>query len=161
MLEKIIDYLQRKEWTFIHGKYPKALSFNIKGFNASFNCLVDVSDDFFLCITFNGTICPIDKRLQLSELFTRINSNLKYGNFEMGMDSGEIKFRTCICSEGIEINDTVIENVIMRNINVHDFSFLWISKFLFGEKTSMSEIYNDLFPPLEELESKEVKQIEG
>jgi hypothetical protein len=147
MLEKIIDYLKKKGWNFTHGKDGNILFFPISGFNAIFNCVLDVTNDnfFFLFITFNGTNCPLDKRLPLSELFTRLNNKLKYGNFEMGIDTGEIKFRTCICFEEMDINEKIIENVILKNIFIHDSSFPSISKFLFGDLTQ-NEVYNNLFP---------------
>jgi hypothetical protein len=152
MLEKIIDYLKRKDWTFTYGKVPNVLFFPINGFNATFNCIVDINEDnsSFLFITFNGTTCPQDKRIKLAELLTRLNNNLRYGNFEMGMESGEIKFRTSLNFEAIELNDKIIDNIILKNIYIHDFSFPFLSKFLFGNMT-MDEVYNNLYPspPLE------------
>ncbi len=162
MFEKIIDYLKKKEWTFtLSVKDKNVLYFPVNGFNATFHCAVDITDKnfFFLFITFNGTSCPPDKRLLLAELFNRINFRIKYGNFEVGMETGEIKFRTCIVYEGMEINDTIIDNVILKNIFIHDFAFPFISKFLFGDMT-MSEVTDNMVAP-PEVENNEPKIIEN
>ena len=76
----------------------------------------------------------------------------------MGMETGEIKFRTSLFFETIEINDKIIDNVILKNIYIHDFSFPILSKFLFGDMT-MDDVYNNLFPSAT-LENKETKLIE-
>jgi hypothetical protein len=161
MLEKITNYLKKKEWSFTPGKEAGVLYFPIKGFNATFHCAVDVTPSYlyFLFITFNGTSCPHEKRLLMAELFNRINFRLKYGNFEVGMETGEIKFRTCICYESMEINDTIIENVILKNIFMHDFSFPFISKFIYGDMQMAEACDSIIAPPISE--EKESKLIVG
>lgn len=158
MLEKIIDYLQRRDWSYTPSKISGVLFFPVNGVNGIFNCAVEVSksDSFFLFITFSGTNCPPEDRQRFSELLNRINFNLKFGNFELGMESGEIKFRTSLCYEEIEINDKIIENIIIRNIHMHDFTFPYFNKFLFGS-TSMDEVYAHLFPSVKSKEIEDKK----
>lgn len=147
MLEKIIDYLKKREWSYTLSKISDVLLFPVKGVNGTFNCAVEVSnnDFFFLFVSFNGTNCPPEHRQRFSELINRINFNLKFGNFELGMESGEIKFRTSLCYEEMEINDKIIDNIIIRNIQIHDFAFPYFNKFLFGS-IPMEEVYARLFP---------------
>ena len=158
MLEKIIDYLKRRDWSFTPSKISGVLFFPVKGDNGTFNCAVDVSngDFFFLFITFNGTNCPPEDRQRFSELLNRINFNLKFGNFELGMESGEIKFRTSLCYEEMEINDKIIENIIIRNIHIHDSAFPYFNKFLFGS-IPMEEVYAHLFPSAKPKEIEDKK----
>lgn len=153
MLEKLTEYLKRKGWVFTQGKLPNLLILAINGFNSTLNCVIDADeeDSMLLFISFNGTICPEDKRLQLAELLTRINYNLRYGNFEMGIDNGQIKFRTSLYTEDIELTDKIIDNIIIKNIYTHDFSFPFLSRFLFGQMT-MDEVYDNLYP--KQLENK-------
>ena len=162
MIEKITNYLKKKEWTFtLSDKDKNVLYFPVNGFNATFHCAVDITEknSFFLFITFSGTSCPTDKRLILAELFNRINFRIRYGNFEVGMETGEIKFRTCICYEGMEINDIIIDNVILKNIFIHDYAFPLISKFLFGDMT-MAEVTDNMVAPTE-IENNEPEVIES
>lgn len=147
MLEKVTDFLKKRDWSYTPSKVSGVLFFPVYGVNGIFNCIVDVSDsdNFFLFVTFNGTTCPSDDRVRFAELLNRINFNLKFGNFELGMESGEIKFRTSLCYEEMEVNEKIIENIINRNIHIHDFAFPYFNQFLFGS-TSMTEVYNILFP---------------
>lgn len=160
MLERIIDYLQRKNWTYTSGKVNGILFLPINGVNGIFNCVVDVTEDnsLFLFISFNGTTCPMDSRLRFAELLNRINFNLKFGNFEVGMESGEIKFRTSLFYEEMEINDKIIDSIILKNLHIHDSVFPYFNKFLFGS-LSMDEIYNNIFPSTP-IENKETKKID-
>jgi len=162
MLEKIIDYLKKREWSYTLSKISGVLFFPVKGVNGTFNCAVEVSnnDFFFLFISFNGTNCPPEHRQRFSELLNRINFNLKFGNFELGMESGEIKFRTSLYYEEMEINDKIIENIIIRNIHIHDFAFPYFSKFLFGS-IPMEEVYARIFPSANPKEIEDKKASNG
>ena len=146
---------------FNEGKILGVLFFPVTGFKATFNCVVDVTEDNSLVvfITYNGTICPQEKRSQLAELMTRLNSKIKYGNFEMNMESGDIKFRTSIYYEEMAINDKIIENIILKNIYTHDFSHPFLSGFLFGNM-NMDEVYMALFPA-DIIEDSKTKLIEN
>src|SRR5260221_14345955 len=119
MITKVTEFLKSQGWTFSVGKRPDLLLFSLSGVNGIYHCVVDDKEDVsrLLFISFMGTTCPKEKRTEMSELLTMINSNLGYGNFEMNINTGDIKFRTGIIYEDLEITEKAISNIILKNID--------------------------------------------
>ncbi len=147
MIAKVTEFLTNQGWAFSVGKRPELLLLSLSGQNGIYHCVIDDREDAsrLLFISFMGTTCPKEKRTEMSELLTMINSNLGFGNFEMN-NSGEIKFRTGIMYESLEITDKAISNIIFKNIDIMDFSHPFLLKFMFGTIT-IPEVYNSLYPP--------------
>ena len=161
MLQPVIEYFKEKEWAYANKK--SAITFALNGKNGVFHCVLKIfeEDSFISFITYMGVNCPDNKRYEMAELLTHINSNLLYGNFEMNLYDGEIKFRTGAYYEGVELNSKFIDNIIMKNIYAIDVSSVELSKFIYGN-VSIPEVYDILYPrPLKTIEEpEESKQIE-
>lgn len=56
--------------------------------------LVLVREDSFSTITTLPLSADIDHRLAVAEYLTRVNFNMRNGNFELNMNDGEIRFKT-------------------------------------------------------------------
>ena len=63
---------------------------------------------------------PEDNRSKVAELLTRINYGLVVGNFELGMDDGEVLFKTTLDLVDGELTQTMFER--MFEINGHTFN---------------------------------------
>ncbi len=165
MLEKVTSYLNEKEW--VYSEKGDAISFSLHGYKGIFNCVIRIHEETFFIsfITYLGTRCPEEKRADMAQLLSHINSNLLFGDFEMNLFDGIIKFRTGMYYGGIELTTKIIDNVVLKNIQAMDISSIQFNKFLFGG-VSIPEVYDILYPlevsePPKEIESeKEVKQIE-
>jgi len=147
MLSKIKDFLSSRNWIFADGKNTGVITFALGGNNGSYQCVVDVREDFdtFLFVTFNGNGCPNEKIPMMLDLINRLNIYLSYGNFEIDIQSRQIKFRTSIILKGFELNDEIIAEVIDRNIWLMDFTSPHFMKLMYGNTGSL-EIYNELIP---------------
>jgi hypothetical protein len=61
----------------------------------------------------------------------RINHSLVYGNFEMDMADGEIRFRTTVESDN-DIQESMIERVLNGNLSLSDKHFWALMAVVFG-----------------------------
>lgn len=147
MIEKIIDYLKVQRWVYNKSESNSNLSFPLTGVNGLFHCwvIIEETQSLFTFITYLGTNCPSDRKVETVKLLNRVNANLLYGNFEMNIN-GEIKYRTSICYEDIIVTTKVIENIILRNIYNIDLAAPFLSRFMFGSITE-DEVYTNFFPP--------------
>jgi hypothetical protein len=68
----------------------------------------------------------------MSQLLMRLNATIFYGNFDLDFESGVINFKTSIFYDGIEVNSTVLENVIIKNVYIMDECTPIILKFIYG-----------------------------
>lgn len=75
----------------------------------------EYSQFIFYSVCPHGT--PESKRVAMAELLTRINANRVLGNFELDFDDGEIRYKTSLDYEGIELTTAKwLENLV--NVNV-------------------------------------------
>src|SRR5580704_12840455 len=147
MILKVIEFLKGRNWVYTIGKKPDSIFFSLHAQNGIYHCFGEDRSEIktFLFLSFLGTSCPLVKRDDMCRMLTMINSNLLYGNFEMELDSGDIKFRTGIIYDHIEITNEAIGNIISKNIDIIDLSHPYLQKFIYGEAT-MLEVYDSLYP---------------
>lgn len=137
MLINIIkDFLKSQQWQFTQVKDKNILLFGIGGKNGNFQCVVDLGEEeeerfsfFSVC----GPYTPAEKRHGMLELLNALNYRLFFGNFEMDMEDGEIRFRTSIPFKNIDLNPKYIEELMMTNIFAMDQSLESIVGLMFGD----------------------------
>lgn len=61
---------------------------------------------------------PQDRRGAVAETITRINFDLPIGNFELGLDTGELRMKTSIDVDGDEISVPLVRNLVTANVVV-------------------------------------------
>lgn len=75
---------------------------------------------------------PLGSRAKLSERLTRINYDLTLGNFEVGMDDGELLFKTAIdLADGV-LTRQMFWRMYDRNRQVMDQYFTEVAELAFG-----------------------------
>ncbi len=111
----IKDFLKSQEWQFTQVKGKNVLLFGIGGKNGNFQCIADLieEDKRFIFFSVCGTNTPSNKRPEMLELLNNLNYKLFFGNFEMDLEDGEIRFRTSISLNHIELNQNFIEELII------------------------------------------------
>jgi hypothetical protein len=67
------------------------------------------------------------------ELLNILNYQLFFGNFEMGLEDGEIRYRSSISFNNIELNSSFIEELIMASIITMDKTLPSIMGLMFGD----------------------------
>lgn len=148
MFQKVIEYLDKRGWRYSNVKEDGSIFISLSHDNGTYHCQIYAKPDtdIFAFISFLGTRCPYDKMESVLKLINLANNNLLYGNFEINA-AGDIKHRTSIYLENINIADEIIEGIIMRNIFSIDSASPIFSKIMFGGMTN-EDAYFELFPYL-------------
>lgn len=131
----IKDFFKSQEWQFTQVEGKNVLLFGIGGKNGNFQCIADLIEDEnkFIFFSVCGANTPSNKRQETLELLNNLNYKLFFGNFEMEIQDGEIRFRTSISFNNIELNQKLVEETIMSNIITMDKSLPSIMGLMFGE----------------------------
>ncbi len=129
------DFLKSQEWQFTQVKRKNVFLFGISGKNGNFQCIADLieEENKFIFFSVCGANTPANKRQEIFELLNILNYELFFGNFEMGIQDGEIRFRTSISLKNIQLNQQLVEELIMSNIISMDNSLPSIMGIMFGE----------------------------
>lgn len=133
----IKDFFKSQEWQFTQVEGKNVLLFGIGGKNGNFQCIADLieEENRFVFFSVCGANTPSNKRREMLDLLNNLNYKLFFGNFEMDLEDGEIRFRTSISFNHIELNLKFIEELIMSNIITMDISLPSIVGLMYGEIT--------------------------
>jgi hypothetical protein len=142
MFDKLISYLERKRWRYLANSEHYTVTLNLAGTNGVFYCFARDEQDLkrFSFLTWSIAACPADIRIGMAELLMRLNGTIFYGGFELDFESGSITFKTSIFYEGLELNDTALDNVIINNIHIMDECTPPILKFIYGGITPLEGV---------------------
>lgn len=145
MLQKVIEYLKKRGWSY-SSKSDDSLFVSLTHDNGTYHCIIYVKEKtkIFAVVSFLGTHCPPEKLDYILKLLNLANNNLLLGSFEIN-EAGDIKYRTGINLEYIELTDDIIEDLIMRNIYNIDIANPTFHKVMFGDMTS-ENAYLEIFP---------------
>lgn len=138
--------MKEKKW--VYTIKDDVITFSLNGINGIYHCVLRLREDsyFLSFVTYLGINCPAEKRPEMAQLLSQVNSNLMYGSFEMNIYNGEIKCRTGSFYEGIKLNSKFIDNIVIKNIYAMDICSVEFSKFIYGN-ISILEVYDTLYPP--------------
>lgn len=94
-----------------------SLRLQIQGKNAEWPCLIRVFEQTKRILIYS--VLPLNvaeaQRADLAIMLTQINYGLIIGNFELDLDDGEIRYKTSMDSEGMQLNSTMIRNLFYGN----------------------------------------------
>lgn len=89
----------------------------VQGKTAEWTCLIRVFEKTERILVYS--IFPAQvadaQRPQLALMLTQINYGLILGNFEFDLSDGEIRYKTSIDVESIELNSTILRNLLYGN----------------------------------------------
>ncbi len=94
----------------------------VQGQQGEWPCMVrcfDATSRLLVYSLYPETV-PENLRSRLSELVTRINYGLIMGNFEMDWEDGELRYKTSMDIEGVELNSTILRNLVYGNFHSFD-----------------------------------------
>ena len=122
ILATIIAYFTKDDWTFTKLQGESVLQMAYQGENGLWNCYAQAreSQEQFIFYSIYPELVPVDKRLTVAELLTRINYGLVIGNFEMDFNDGEIRYKTSIGVEEDILTYQVIKRLVYANVTIMD-----------------------------------------
>lgn len=134
MLDKLIAYLEEKQWRYLPNSDHATVSINLAGTNGVFYCFARDDQELkrFSFLTWSIAVCPANMIPGMAELLMRLNATIFYGNFELDFESGSIAFKTSIFYDGLELNNIALDNIVINNIHIMDECTPLILRFIYG-----------------------------
>lgn len=108
----------------------------VKGKHAEWACMIRCFEQSARLLVYSLYPEQVEAALRnrISELICRINYGLILGNFEMDWEDGELRYKTSMDIECIEINRTVLRNLVYGNFHSFDMYFNAIAQGLRTER---------------------------
>jgi hypothetical protein len=112
------------------------------GYNGEVTCFAQVRVDLeqFIFYVVMPVRAPANMRLAVAEYITRANYGLRIGNFEMDFDDGEVRYKSSIDFEGVELTPGLIRNAIYPAVQTMDRYLPGVLSVVFGGKSAEEAI---------------------
>ena len=155
LFERVAGYLDTNDWHYTADTEKNYFSMGCRIKEASVRIVIDVfeSDDWRRLLTFSTypVLVAEHRRAAVVEALTRINYQLVYGNFEMDLADGEVRFRTVVEAEK-ELDDPMIDRVLNANLRAADRYFAALMTITYGNASPDTVIDLATIPAKENLQ---------
>jgi hypothetical protein len=120
----------------------------VQGKKGEWICLVRVFEqtERLLVYSMLPRTVPERQRERVALMLTQINYGLVMGNFEMDLDDGEVRYKTSIDIEGIELTGVVLRNILFGNFFSMDLYYKALMDALDSDRDPAALVYEAEHP---------------
>jgi hypothetical protein len=117
-----IAYIDGRGWPYTVEDDHARVSFPGFGTNGAWTvyAVAREADEQLLVHSVFEEPVPPRRREEMALFLTRANFGLVIGNFELDLDSGELRYKTSIDVEGAELTEPLIDHVVLANVATFD-----------------------------------------
>jgi hypothetical protein len=138
----IEEFLQTDHWpvTVIDERMMIKTGFN--GDHGEFSCYAQAREEqeqFVFYSVFPVKISVKD-HAAVTEFITRANYGMIIGNFELDLSDGEVRYKTSVDLEGVEIQSNMLRNLMYANVLTMDKYFTGLMRVIYGGITAQEAI---------------------
>lgn len=122
MLDAVEAILRDDDWKYLREDRDAVIRFGLTGEVHQYQCIfvADEPNRVLLLYAIAPLRVPPGSRLAVCEFLCRANYNMKLGNFEIDLADGEVRFKTSVSVEGIELGATVVRTMMSVNFHTMD-----------------------------------------
>jgi hypothetical protein len=145
--EVMIDFFTQMQWPFDEGTSPLNQDQPIyrlisQGENGKWSCFACPREDMQQCVFYSiyPDLIPEERRTIVTEFLTRANFGMAIGNFEINLDSGEVRLKTSIDVEDDRLSLELFQQLVAANVNTMDRYLPGIQEVIEGQATPEAAI---------------------
>ena len=120
--ELVIQFFRTENWEFTPTQNPSILRMACQGEISQWRCYAKVKETErqFAFYSVCPSKAPSEKLFAIAEFIARANYGVIIGNFELDFDDGEIRYKTSIDAQEIELNLDAIAQLVYTNVLMMD-----------------------------------------
>ncbi len=118
LFETLKSFFFDDEWFYVEVDNRPLLRLNHWGENGRFSCQAEINEDqqIFYFYSYFPVNVPPEKRADVAEFITRANYGMRVGNFELDYEDGEVRFKTSVDVENVEMSQALVSNHVYANV---------------------------------------------
>ena len=118
LLDDLKTFFKDDGWGFTEIEDFPALRLPFRARNGEWACYAQArsDQDLFVFYSIFPIKTPETHRLKMSEFINRANYGLLIGNFEMDFSDGEIRYKTSVAMDEIQLTPALINPVVYANV---------------------------------------------
>ena len=132
--EQMKLFFENDDWSYEELEDRPGISLRYAGQNGSFDCFAYAREDQsqFVFYAVCSMKAPEDRRMSVSEFITRANFGMIIGNFEMDFKTGEVRYKTAVDVEGMDLNFNLAKNAVYPAVLMMDKYFNGLMRVIYG-----------------------------
>ena len=144
IIEEMERYLEAQECAFQVNEEKTWVSFGFDAANIRWRSVAGEDDNGrFVSLSFLPLVVPVDRRMALAELITRINYGLGLGHFILDLDDGDLRFMVTVPLGGVALSQEVIAEVMGAHQALVDTFLPAIGRVLFSSTPPQLALQSD------------------
>lgn len=158
IIDQLIDFFKTDGWEFQRVPDSPILAMGFKGMNGQWMCYAQAreSEEQFVFYSVLPVPVPEALRQKFAEFSTRANYGMIIGNFEMDFEDGEIRYKTSMDIEGLQLTETVIRQIVYANLVITDQYLPGVMRVIYSNEQPV-----DILASLEKFEGLSEDLLEG
>ena len=112
----VVDYLTGRQWPY--EDRGEVIVTPVLGRSETWPAFFEIRDEEQQLIVYSlvPVAVPAERRTDVALYIARANYGLAIGNLEIDLDDGEVRFRTSVDVQGVEISEPIIDHLFLANI---------------------------------------------
>jgi hypothetical protein len=125
LMDVVLQFFQEDHWNYQKLENKPVVRVGYRGERGTWVCYarVDEGHQRFVFHSLMGMNIPSEYRAAVSEYLMRVNLELPVGNFEMNMDSGEIRFKVSVETPNGELSVAMVRTMAYTSLHTMDHFF--------------------------------------
>ncbi len=142
ILETVERFLKSDDWPVSPVEGRTVIKTGFEGKNGQFTCYAQERNEQeqFVFYSIFPVRTPDDKMSEVAEFITRANYGMIIGNFELDYGDGEIRYKTSVDVEDMEISEPLVRHLVYANVLTMDKYFPGLMRVLYAGINPVSAI---------------------
>jgi hypothetical protein len=134
ILKVVEQFLEEDDWPYSLVEGRTVYKTGFEGKNGQFTCYAQerTEQEQFVFYSIYPVRTPDNKFAQVAEFVTRANYGMIIGNFELDYTDGEIRYKTSIDIEDVDVSEPLIRHMIYANVLTMDKYFPGLMRVLYA-----------------------------
>lgn len=135
ILEVVGKFLAADDWPYSLVEGSPVYKTAFEGKHGHFACYAQerAEQEQFIYYSVFPVRVPADQLVEAAEFITRANYGLVIGNFEMDFTDGEVRYKTSVDVEGVDLVEPLVRHLIYANVLTMDKYLPGLLRVLYGE----------------------------
>ncbi len=125
MMDVVLRFFREDRWNFQPLEDRPVVRAGFRGEHGTWVCFANIDEQNrrFVFYSTSGMFIPLQYRAAVAEYLTRVNYQLPVGNFEMNLDTGDVRFRTSVEVPEGDLDISIVRAMTYANVRTMDRYF--------------------------------------
>jgi hypothetical protein len=125
LMDVVVRFFQKEQWNYQKLENKPVIRAGYRGERGTWVCYARVDEENLRIIfhSLMGLNIPPQYYPQVAEYLTRVNYGLAVGNYEMNLDTGEVRFKTSLEAPDGTVSLAAVRSLCYANVRAMDYYY--------------------------------------